>query len=130
MARHEALIRSALRVASTSACKWRHGAVAVRGSRVMAAATNSRRNDPTLVPGGATWHAEEAVIRMLLKRSRGRGELPLRGYTLYVARVDIKNEPQLSRPCLNCWEILKRSGISLVYYTDSLGSVAQVRVPT
>ncbi len=126
MSRHESLINRAIGIALTSNCRWRHGSVITKGSRIVAHATNVRRNNPDLDHANATWHAEEAALRAL-DRATGRtygGEGVYKGYTLYVARVNTKNEPGLSRPCANCWDTIVYSGITEVYYTNETGTLS------
>lgn len=66
MSRHERLINRAIGVALTSEHKWRHGALLVHGNRILAHSVNKHRCDPYIDPNGATWHAEEMVLRRSL----------------------------------------------------------------
>lgn len=129
MSRHEKFINRAVGVALTSECRWRHGAVVAKGSRLVAYAPNVHRNNPDLDYPNSSWHAEEAALRAL-HRSTGQayGMGNFKGYTLYVARVNVKNEPGLSRPCAACWDILVYSGITDVYYTNELGTLSYEQV--
>ena len=125
MARHEALINRAIGVALTSNHRWRHGAVIAKGNRVVAFATNTKRNSPEIDHTNSTFHAEVAAIREL-HRSTGvtYGHGSFKGYTMYVARVNTKNQPSFSRPCKDCWEWLISVGITDVYYTNELGTLS------
>lgn len=130
MSRHESLINRAVGVALTSQVRWRHGSVIAKGSRVVAYAPNTRRNSPDIDHENATYHAEEAALRDL-HRATGRtygGQGVYKGYTLYVARVNSKNEPGMSRPCKSCWDLLVYSGITDVYYTNELGMISHEEV--
>lgn len=129
MSRHDSFINRAVGVALTSTCRWRHGSVIAKGSRLVAYAPNTHRNDPNLDHANSSWHAEEAALRALYRATGttyGMGNF--KGYTLYVARVNTKNEPGLSRPCESCWRLLVLSGITDVYYTNELGLLSHEEI--
>lgn len=46
------------------------------------------------------------------------------GSVIYVARVDKKNKPQLSRPCSKCMKTIADAGIREVWYTNELGGLS------
>lgn len=130
MSRHESFINRAVGVALTSECRWRHGAVIARGSRTVSFSPNIHRNDPDITHKDSSWHAEDAVLRAFARTlgSAYGGQNIARGTSLYVARVNTKNEPVMSRPCVGCWEILVYSGITDVYFTNELGTFSHERV--
>lgn len=106
-----------MKVADFSTCTQRHGAMIVRGGAVMAIGVNKNKNNPTFV-GEATknWsvHAEVAAIRAC----KGAD---LSNATIYVARINKKNAPLMSKPCANCEKAIKDAGIKKVVYTiDSM----------
>lgn len=116
-------------LALTSEVRWRHGSVIAKGSKVVAYAVNSKRNSPELDHDNATWHAEEAAIRALHRETGCTyGQGAYKGYTLYVARVNTANEPKMSRPCVECWDLLIYSGITEVYFTNSMGMISHEEV--
>lgn len=121
MARELRFIERATGVALTSTCHYRHGAVITRGSKVVAWSPNIHRNDPDLDHANSSWHAEEAAIRELC-RSTGQtyGRASFKNYSIFVARVNPRNEPRLSRPCEVCWNMLVEAGFTGVYYTNNL----------
>lgn len=105
----------------TSECRWKHGAVAVKGPRVIAWSPNIYRNDSRINYREATWHAEEAVIRELQRlKSATYGTGHFKDYTLYVARVNKAGDLRESRPCKSCFDLLSYYGICNIYYTNSL----------
>lgn len=53
-------------------------------------------------------HAEEAALRRCTKTQ---------GATIFVARVNNKNKPMMSRPCPKCMQLLTDAGIKRVVYT-------------
>lgn len=121
MSRHDGFINRAVGVALTSTCRWRHGCVITKGSRIISFSPNLYRNDPSLDHNNASWHAEEATIRELHRvTGQAYGMGAFKGYTLYVARVNTRNEPVLSRPCGKCWDLLSYSGFTGAYYTNEL----------
>ncbi|MGW3134945.1 deaminase [Streptomyces sp. NPDC001139] len=101
-------IELALKQAMRSSCRQRVGAVLTRGSRIIAASPNRRRNNPAVTFIHATFHAEEAVLR---RASRADGT------TIYVARVDSTGAPKIAKPCLRCQRALIQAGVTRAHYT-------------
>lgn len=104
----------AARLAQQSTCNQRHGAIIVRGGSVLGTGINMMKNDPD-TPGldaktQSSVHAECAA----LKSVRGKN---LKGAVLYVARVNKRNAPMMSKPCPNCEEELKRRGVVKLVWT-------------
>lgn len=102
-------------MARTSKCnpRTRHGAIIVKGGRILANAVNRNRNDTVYasVPGNAyAYHAEIRALKMC-------GNTNLKGATIYVARVGKKGFPMMSKPCPACQKALKEAGIVKVVYT-------------
>jgi len=100
-------------VASQSDCRMKHGAVIVKGGRVIATAVNTERNRPEQVSEEhikthCSVHAEVNALRRAKK---------VKGATIYVARSNRSGDPIMSRPCDRCYKQIKRSGIKKVVYT-------------
>jgi tRNA(Arg) A34 adenosine deaminase TadA len=98
--------------------KYRMGAVAIKGGRVLGASHNRPRNTPQ-VAGDNNWqecseHAEQALVRM-------RDDL--QGAVVYVARLDARGNSTLARPCIRCYEGLVKAGARRVVWTGRGGSV-------
>lgn len=91
--------------------RQRHGAVVVKGGRVLSIGINKWKNNPENVVGygKCSVHAEADAI--------SRVKNP-RGATIYVARVNNQGHPRLSRPCDGCATMIREVGISKVIYTD------------
>jgi len=107
------MLDKAIRLAELSDCKMRHGAVVIKGGRVLGVGINVMKNDPNIVPDPKTQssvHAECAAIRAC-------GNTDLRGATLYVARIGKDGKPAMSKPCINCQKALRDRGIKKVFYT-------------
>ena len=106
-----------MRAASNSLCHQRHGAVVVVGGRVLGVAINSDRNDPNIVDDPKTQAAVHAEVAAL----RACGSARVAGGTIYVARVNRKGMPMMSKPCANCQKVLKAAGVKKIVYTiDSM----------
>lgn len=110
----KARLEHAKKVASLSTCKFKHGAVVVRGGRVLSVGVNSYRNFPmdfSVMPrDSSSVHAEEAALAVL-------GGKDARGATMFVARVNNIGEERMSRPCSRCMRRLRKAGIKRIIYT-------------
>lgn len=125
MSRDERLLERATGVAMTSTCRWKHGAVVAKGSKVLAWSPNIFRNDSRVDYEGATWHAEEAALRELCRltgRTYCHGQF--RGLTIYVSRVNRLGQTRLSRPCKTCLEMLTYQGIRDIVFTNELDGLS------
>lgn len=88
----------ALGVATTSTCRFKHGAVVVKHGRVLGSSPNKMKNSPKYVDWRhSSIHAEIAALK--------KAGWPKRA-TVYVARVNNLGEARLSKPCANCQEVL------------------------
>jgi deoxycytidylate deaminase len=125
MARDEKFLNRAIGVAMTSKCRWKHGAVVTKGSRVVCWSPNVFRNHSEIDYQGATFHAEDAALRDLSRltgETYGRGDFS--GYTIYVARVNNLGVPRLSRPCGPCMRLLTSRGVHNIVYTNETGGLS------
>lgn len=104
----------ALALAALSDMKQRHGALIVKGGRVVSFGFNTFRNLPHHdMPGfDYTYHAEDSALRQV-------GPADLNGAKIYVARLSRLGLPALSRPCDNCMAHILKVGIKEVIYTVS-----------
>lgn len=97
----------ALGVASTSTCRYKHGAVIVKHGKVLATATNKTRNNPKYIDWRqSSVHAEIAALR--------KAGWPKRA-TVYVARTNNQGEARLSKPCATCQEVLDSFRCKVVF---------------
>jgi len=109
--RDESFYNLAIKVAEDSDCSDRHGAVIVKGSRVLSVAVNIMSTDRT----SALWskesmHAEQRAIK----------RVQVRGTTCYTARA---HEQDTSRPCAMCWSLLAEGGVERVVYSAGDGAL-------
>ena len=102
--------------ASKSNSRNTHGAVVVKGGRVLGTGFNKHRNHPMIVSPehiktACSYHAEEVAIREA-------GQDGVRGAIIYVARVNRQGNDRDSRPCSRCSALIKRVGIKRVIFTS------------
>lgn len=107
--------------ATKSTARNTHGAVIVKGGRVLGTGWNKVRNNPTVVSpehikSDCSYHAEEVAIREA-------GEDNVRGAIIYVARVNKQGEDRDSKPCPKCSEMIESLGIKRVIFTMEAGEI-------
>ena len=102
----------ALTIASLSDVKQRHGALIVKGGRVVSFGFNSQRNLPhdNVPSGDYTYHAEQSAIKVCPDET-------LDGARIYIARLSRRGLPALSRPCDQCMVRILKAGIKEIIYT-------------
>ena len=102
--------------ASKSQAKNTHGAVVVKGGRVLGTGWNKNRNRPAIVSPehiktDCSVHAEQVAIK-------DAGESNVRGAIIYVARINRHGNDRDSKPCLRCSELIERVGIKRIIFTS------------
>lgn len=107
--------------ATKSTARNTHGAVIVKGGRVLGTGWNKNRNHPAVVSPEhikteCSYHAEEVAIREA-------GEDNVRGAIIYVARVNKNGEDRDSKPCPKCAALIEQSGIKRVVFTMEAGEL-------
>ena len=92
----------------------KHGAVIVKGGRVLSTGVNKERNHPLIVSSEhiKTHCSVHAEVDALKKAG------DVRGATMYVARVNKTGQERNSRPCKYCYANIKKSGIKKIVYTQ------------
>lgn len=95
--------------------KQQHGAVIVRGGRVVSRGWNLFKNHPENVSSehvldGCSVHAERMAIARCQKTV---------GATIYIAR-NKSGRARFSKPCTGCERAIINAGISRVVYTDDM----------
>jgi len=119
--RDRAYLSVARYCATKSTARNTHGAVVVKGGRVLSTGWNKNRNHPAIVSPEhikteCSYHAEEVAIREA-------GEDNVRGAVIYVARINKNGEDRDSKPCAKCAAIIKQSGIKRVIFTMESGEI-------
>ena len=108
-------------LASKSIARNTHGAIVVKGGRVMGTGWNKNRNHPKIVSPehiktDCSYHAEEVAIREA-------GEDNVRGAIIYVARVNKNGHDRDSKPCPKCSLLIEKVGIKRVIFTTEAGEI-------
>lgn len=111
----QAFLSVARYLATKSTARNTHGAVIVKGGRVVGTGFNRNRNHPNIVSPehiktDCSIHAEESAIR--------DAGYDVRNAVIYVARVNKHGEDRNSRPCSRCNEMIKEYGIKRIIYTS------------
>lgn len=114
--KHQKFLDKAIELSRSSECTLKHGAVLVRGSKIVASGINVLRNDPYFMEDSAAKlyaaeHAEEQCLRMAKKIEN------LNGAIMYIARTNRKGEPMNSKPCKRCIAAIRAVGIRKIFYT-------------
>jgi deoxycytidylate deaminase len=92
----------------------KHGAVVVKGGRVVGTGFNKNRNSPLNVSEDhikthCSEHAEVSAIK--------DADFNVKNAVIYVARVSKRGENRNSKPCDICFKIIKDNGIKKIIYT-------------
>ena len=105
-------IHRALRLASLSTMRSKHGALLVAGGKVLSVGVNTQRNDvaPHIDHIHVSDHAEANAIRSV-------GSEALSKMTMYVARINYAGMPMYSRPCVYCQQLIKTMKLKGVIHT-------------
>jgi deoxycytidylate deaminase len=109
-----------LAVASSSEFPvFRHGAVIEAGGRIIVTGVNSPK--PRTPNSSFSMHAEIFPLKRLMTILARQGRQH-RKFEMYVARIDKKDQPALSKPCPKCMAtIIASRAISAVHYTTKTG---------
>lgn len=104
--------------ATKSNARNTHGAVIVKGGRVVGTGYNRNRNHPMIVSPehiktNCSIHAEESAIR--------DAGYDVKNAVIYVARVSKNGEDRDSKPCPRCSNLINESGIKRIVYTMQAG---------
>ena len=104
--------------ATKSNARNTHGAVVVKGGRVVGTGYNRNRNHPMIVSPehiktNCSVHAEESAIR--------DAGYDVKNAVIYVARVNKHGEDRDSKPCPRCLTLINESGIKRIIYTTQAG---------
>jgi deoxycytidylate deaminase len=106
--------------ATKSNARNTHGAVVVKGGRVLGTGWNKTRNNPKTVSpehikSDCSYHAEEIAIR-------DSGD-NMKGAIIYVARINKNGFDRDSKPCSKCASLIKKAGIKRVVFTMETGEI-------
>jgi deoxycytidylate deaminase len=114
--RENAFLSVARYLATKSGSKQKHGAIVVRGGRVLGTGYNKDRNNPDYVsPEHIKTHCS---VHAEIEAIRDAG-WNVKGAVLYVARVNRFGEDRYSKPCDRCQVVIEETEIKKVIYTGS-----------
>ena len=105
--------RKVVLVAAESVHRCRHGAIIVKGRKLISQGINRAKTHPKSIHPYSAVHAEFDAI------CKAKGELD--GATLYVTRLLADGTVGMSKPCPHCQRAIEESGIREVVYTDAAG---------
>lgn len=116
--RDSAYLSVARYLATKSTARNTHGAVVVKGGRVLGTGWNKPRNNPMSVSPeniktDCSVHAEAAAIR--------DAGYNIKGAVMYLARVNRHGDDRDSKPCNRCYTLIMDSGIKRVVFTSEDG---------
>lgn len=119
--RDKAYLSVARYCATKSKARNTHGAVIVKGGRVLSTGWNKNRNHPAIVSPEhikteCSYHAEEVAIREA-------GEDNVKGAVIYVARISKNGDDRDSKPCPKCAALIRQAGIKRVVFTMEAGEI-------
>lgn len=112
--RDSAYLSVARYFATKSSAKNTHGAIVVKGGRVIGTGYNKNRNNPHFVSPehiktDCSVHAEKSAIK--------DAGYDVKNAVIYIARVNRHGEDRNSKPCSRCLRLIEESGIKRVIYT-------------
>jgi deoxycytidylate deaminase len=112
--RDSAYLSVARYFATKSLAKNTHGAIVVKGGRVIGTGYNKNRNNPHFVSPehiktDCSVHAERSAIK--------DAGYDVKNAVIYIARVNRHGEDRDSKPCSRCLRLIEESGIKRVIYT-------------
>ena len=117
------MIRIATKQAAKSSFeRYKLGAVIVKGNRVLSTGYNEIRYSSELRKSNI--HAEEAAVLKLLKENRLND---LNGSTIYVSRIRANLSLGCSRPCINCYNLIRSVGIDKMVYINEYGKEESIK---
>lgn len=105
----------ALKTAKSSNERFKVGAVALSGGRVIGVACNKGRNHPTILEDADIKHQASTCAERRLLAALGD---KAKGAVIYVARVKKNGSFGMSKPCERCKEMLNDMGVKRVVYSS------------
>lgn len=108
LSKEDKYLSMSMGVALGSKCKFKHGSVVIKNGKVLGSSPNIQKNDPKYIDFRFSQiHSEIAAMK--------KAGWPTKA-TIYVSRVNRNGEKRLSKPCVNCQEVLDKFKVK-VYYT-------------
>lgn len=106
--------------AAKSDCRYQVGALALVRDKIVSKGFNRhiRSKEPSSRKGEATIHAEQLALHRT-----GGAQVD----SIFIVR-NAANGFSMALPCKRCMALIKRAGVSNVYYTDWYGQIQKLRV--
>lgn len=111
----EAFLSVARYLSKKSAARQKHGAVVVKGGRVLGTGYNKDKNHPTQV---SPEHIKTHCSRHAEVEAMKDANWNVRGAVLYVARLNRHGIDRNSKPCRHCEAVIKAMQIKKVIHTE------------
>ena len=113
----------AVKAASSSQFRQRVGAAVIKNGNVLSTACNEIRHKrgAFLKKWNNSLHAEQAALLMLSDKQR-------KGSSLYVARLLKDGSLNNACPCEFCRDLIIKSGVKEVFYTNEYGDIVRWKV--
>ena len=118
--------------AKLSPCRYKHGSVISKGSKVISKGFNNHRTKYSNSIYSCT-HAEIDVankfIKTYMRKKNSYNKKNLNNFILWVVRLSNPNSKELeskitgSKPCKECIEKLKKLGFCKIGYSDNKGNI-------
>lgn len=116
-------IKYALKAAQFSEVQGRNhvGAAILKGKCLISLGWNSDKTHPN---SKTRYHGHHAEFSCLV----GTKKMDISGSTMFVVRVTRMGKLGISKPCPECQDVIRGSGIKKVYYLDPEGKVSLMRM--
>ena len=113
--RDRSFLARAITIAEQGTERHRHGAIVVKGGRVIGLGVNTFRNHANNVTNPARESSYHAEINAM-------GSASVKGATVYVARLTRTDRVGVSKPCFNCYTEMIERGVKRVIWTGDEGT--------
>lgn len=111
-------LNTAMKIAESSSCKQKHGAVIVKSGSLLSVGHNKWKNREVVVDSRSYDERNEAITVHAEIDALSRVKNPA-GATIYIANINKAGEPKMSAPCDRCFEALMDAGIKDIIYTTA-----------
>ena len=115
--KQEKFIANASYEAMKSPMLFKHGCVAVCNGKQIASGYNNYRtySKDKIINNTCSTHAEIDCVRKCIKNKKNTKHI-----SIYIVKINKKNELKNSKPCSQCLLFLKKVNIKKIYYSDGI----------
>lgn len=118
-------LKRAFEEATKSNALHAHGAVIVKGNRIISSGWSQDKTHPLLLEYHTLVDKLHAETHAVFRR---RHNEDFNGSTIFVVRLRKGNKPGLSRPCDLCAKILEEYGVNKAIYSEQDGTVSYMEI--